>query len=316
MVFYRDTLVPCILNHYTTWQLVPVKLIIIMTHTKIIDGKKIAADIASELQSAVAKRLSLQLPAPALAVIMVGTHPASQIYIKHKRKACNDIGFKSINYDLPADTTEDVLLTLIKTLNESHEVDGILVQLPLPAHIDMNHVIDAIDPTKDVDGFHPFNLGLLTQKRPILRPCTPMGITSLLKRTVGDITSKHAVIVGASNIVGRPLTMELIWQNCTVTLCHKYTHNLPHITRQADILVAAVGKPRLIQADWVSDGTVVIDVGINRLDNGRLVGDVDFDHVKPKASWITPVPGGVGPMTVISLMQNTLIAAEIHDKTR
>lgn len=279
---------------------------------QLIDGKAIAQSIRTEVKNAVALMQSRELPAPGLAVVMVGSDPASQVYVNHKRKACEEVGFVSFHHDLPHDTPEANLLALIDGLNADPAVHGILVQLPLPAHIDDNKVIDHIDPRKDVDGFHPHNIGLLVQRRPHLRPCTPKGITTLLHRTVNDIKGMHAVIIGASNIVGRPLSMEFLLQKCTATVCHRFSHNIPEIARQADILVAAVGKPHLVKGDWIKPGAIVIDVGINRLDDGRLVGDVDFEAAKDIASWITPVPGGVGPMTVATLLENTLLAAQQH----
>jgi len=276
---------------------------------KIIDGKSIAQDIRNEVKKAVEQRLAKNDRAPSLAVVIVGEDPASEIYVANKRKACEEVGIHSINHDLPAEISEAKLLDLIQQLNQDDAVDGILVQLPLPAHIDQNKVIDIIAPHKDVDGFHPYNIGLLVQRRPQLRPCTPKGITTMLKRTIDNMTGKHVVIVGASSIVGRPLSMELILQDCTVTVAHKHTQDLPAITRMADILIVGIGQPRHIKANWVKPGAIVIDVGINRTASGKLVGDVDFNNVSEVASWITPVPGGVGPMTVATLLENTVEAA-------
>lgn len=278
---------------------------------QIIDGKKIAAQIREEVKNGVKLRLTSGLRAPGLAVIIVGEDHASRIYVENKRKACQEVGFLSKHIDLPHDVTEKTLLATIERLNHDTEIDGILVQLPLPSHISQEKVIDAISPKKDVDGFHPYNIGRLVQRRPMLRPCTPKGVTTLLKRTIKDMSGMHAVVIGASNIVGRPMAMELLLQNCTVTMCHVKTRNLQFHVRQADILVVAIGQPHYIPGDWIKPGTVVIDVGINRLEDGKLTGDVDFDSVKHVAGWITPVPGGVGPMTVASLLENTLISANM-----
>ncbi|MCF6768337.1 bifunctional methylenetetrahydrofolate dehydrogenase/methenyltetrahydrofolate cyclohydrolase FolD [Thiotrichales bacterium 19S11-10] len=276
---------------------------------KIIDGKLIAKQLRDEVKNAVELRLEHNKRAPGLAVIIVGNNPASEVYVKNKRKACEEVGFVSINHDLNASISEEALLDIIEQLNKDKTVDGILVQLPLPDHIDNQKVIEAIRPDKDVDGFHPYNIGRLMLRNPLLRPCTPKGIMTLLERTVHDIRGLHAVVVGASNIVGRPMVMELLQAGCTVTDCHRFTENLPFHTLQADILVTAVGRPKFIQGDWVKKGAIVIDVGINRLNDGTLVGDIDFDNALNRASWITPVPGGVGPMTIASLLDNTLYAA-------
>jgi methylenetetrahydrofolate dehydrogenase (NADP+)/methenyltetrahydrofolate cyclohydrolase len=241
---------------------------------------------------------------------MVGGHPASWVYVRNKRRACTEVGIRDASHDLPADVTQVELLSLVRDLNRDPTVHGILVQLPLPAHIDTNRVIDAIDPAKDVDGFHPHNIGLLAQRRPVLRPCTPYGAMRLLESTGESLTGKDAVVVGASNIVGRPMALELLLAGCTVTVCHSQTRDLPRHVSQADILVAAVGRPGLVQGGWVKPGAIVIDVGINRLPDGRLTGDVEFAHARERAAWITPVPGGVGPMTVACLLANTLHAAQ------
>ncbi|TNF69818.1 MAG: bifunctional methylenetetrahydrofolate dehydrogenase/methenyltetrahydrofolate cyclohydrolase FolD [Gammaproteobacteria bacterium] len=283
---------------------------------KIIDGRLVATQLRNEIKNAVDLRIEHDKRPPGLAVIIVGRNPASEIYVKNKRKACKDVGFKSINHDLNESVSETELLELIEQLNNDASVDGILVQLPLPEHIDNTKIIEAIRPDKDVDGFHPYNIGRLMTRNPLLRPCTPKGIMTLLDRTVHDIRGLHAVVVGASNIVGRPMVMELLQAGCTVTDCHRFTENLPFHTLQADILVTAVGKPKFIQGDWIKKGAIVIDVGINRVADGHLVGDVDFDTAKDRASWITPVPGGVGPMTIASLLDNTLYAAsKLHTKT-
>lgn len=283
---------------------------------QIIDGRQVAQQIKMEVANAVQLRLNQGRRAPGLAVIIVGKDPASMVYVNHKRKACQQVGFLSKHYDLPANVSQTKLIELISVLNHDPTIDGILVQLPLPDHIDDNAVIEAIAPDKDVDGFHPYNLGLLAQRRPQLRPCTPKGIMTLLDRTVKDIVGLHAVIIGASNIVGRPMSLELLLGKCTATVCHRFSQNITQITQRADILVAAVGKPALVTADWVKPGAIVIDVGINRLANGKLVGDVAYDSIKDIAGWITPVPGGVGPMTVATLLENTLFAAnQLHQGT-
>jgi methylenetetrahydrofolate dehydrogenase (NADP+)/methenyltetrahydrofolate cyclohydrolase len=266
--------------------------------------------LRESIKQSVSKRLATGKRAPGLAVIIIGNNPASQVYVKNKREACAQAGFISKHFDLAHDTSETYLLDLIEELNQDKSIDGILVQLPLPAHIDTNKVIDAIAPYKDVDGFHPYNIGLLAQRRPGLRPCTPKGVMHLLHATNIDLTGKHAVILGASNIVGRPMSLELLMQKCTTTVCHSATQNLPQFVKQADILISAVGKPQFVKTDWIKPGAVVIDVGINRLDNGKLVGDIQFETAKEIASYITPVPGGVGPMTVACLLENTLIAAQ------
>ncbi|ADN76802.1 5,10-methylenetetrahydrofolate dehydrogenase (NADP+); methenyltetrahydrofolate cyclohydrolase [Ferrimonas balearica DSM 9799] len=276
----------------------------------IIDGKAIAASIRQTIQASVAERVSQGLRAPGLAVILVGQDPASQVYVGNKRRACEQVGFVSKSYDLPATTGETELLSLIDSLNDDATIDGILVQLPLPGHIDSAKVIERIQPNKDVDGFHPYNVGRLAQRIPVLRPCTPMGIMTLIESTGVPTHGLHAVVVGASNIVGRPMTLELLLAGCTTTTCHRFTENLRAEVERADLLVVAVGKPHFIPGDWVKPGAIVIDVGINRLDNGSLVGDVDYAVAAERAAHITPVPGGVGPMTIASLLQNTLFACE------
>lgn len=281
---------------------------------KIIDGKTIAQTIRQEVAQKVQLRLSNGKRAPGLAVILVGADPASQIYVGSKRRACEEVGFISRSYDLPDTTTEVELLKLIDDLNQDTEIDGILVQLPLPAGIDNVKVIERIDPDKDVDGFHPYNVGRLCQRAPRLRACTPKGIITLLERYEIDTYGLNAVIVGASNIVGRPMSLELLLAGCTTTVTHRFTHDLEQHVRNADLLVVAVGKPHFIPGEWIKPGAIVIDVGINRLDNGKVTGDVDFEEASKRASWITPVPGGVGPMTVATLIQNTLQACEeYHD---
>jgi len=282
---------------------------------KIIDGKTIAQQVRLEVAEKVKQRLAAGKRAPGLAVVLVGENPASQIYVGSKRRACEEVGFVSRSYDLPATTSEADLLQLIDDLNDDREIDGILVQLPLPAGIDNVKVLERITPDKDVDGFHPYNVGRLCQRAPTLRPCTPRGIVTLLERYNIDTYGLNAVVVGASNIVGRPMSMELLLAGCTTTVTHRFTKDLRHHVEHADLLVVAVGKPGFIPGDWIKPGAVVIDVGINRLESGKVVGDVDFEAASARASYITPVPGGVGPMTVATLIENTLHACETyHDK--
>ncbi|HDS1197862.1 TPA: bifunctional methylenetetrahydrofolate dehydrogenase/methenyltetrahydrofolate cyclohydrolase FolD [Shewanella algae] len=281
---------------------------------QLIDGKAIAQSIRQQLKQKVAARQAAGQRIPGLAVILVGADPASQVYVGSKRKACEEVGFISRSYDLPESTSEEELLALIDSLNEDAAIDGILVQLPLPEHIKESKVIERIRPDKDVDGFHPYNVGRLAQRIPVLRSCTPMGIMTLIKSTGIDTYGLDAVVVGASNIVGRPMTLELLLAGCTTTTCHRFTKDLKDKVSRADLLVVAVGKPGFIPGSWIKPGAIVIDVGINRLDSGRLVGDVNFDVACERASHITPVPGGVGPMTIASLLENTLFAAEqYHD---
>ncbi|MBH1891589.1 bifunctional methylenetetrahydrofolate dehydrogenase/methenyltetrahydrofolate cyclohydrolase FolD [Serratia marcescens] len=281
---------------------------------KIIDGKTIAQQVRNEVAEQVKQRLAAGKRAPGLAVVLVGENPASQIYVASKRRACDEVGFLSRSYDLPAATSEAELLALIDQLNADEEIDGILVQLPLPAGIDNVKVLERIHPDKDVDGFHPYNVGRLCQRAPKLRPCTPRGIVTLLERYNIDTYGLNAVVVGASNIVGRPMSMELLLAGCTTTVTHRFTKNLRHHVENADLLVVAVGKPGFIPGDWIKPGAIVVDVGINRLESGKVVGDVDFDAAGERAAYITPVPGGVGPMTVATLIQNTLQACEeYHD---
>ncbi len=279
---------------------------------KIIDGKKVAADVRNEVKIAVEERSKQNKRSPGLAVILIGGDPASQIYVGHKRKACKEVGIYSRSYDLSTDTTQHELITLIEKLNNDADIDGILVQLPLPEHMDASLVIEQIHPDKDVDGFHPVNVGRLALRIPSLRPCTPFGIIRLLESIGETFYGKHAVIVGASNIVGRPMMLELLLAGATVTACHRFTKNTPELVGQADIVVVAVGKPGLVKGDWIKKGATVVDVGINRLENGKLAGDVEFNKAAERAAWITPVPGGVGPMTVAMLMKNTLSACEKH----
>lgn len=279
-----------------------------------IDGKAIAQSIRTQLKEKVAARKEAGKRAPGLAVILVGSDPASLVYVGNKRRACEEVGFLSRSYDLDPSTTEAQLLSVIDECNQDPTIDGILVQLPLPDHIEESKVIERIRPDKDVDGFHPYNIGRLAQRIPVLRSCTPMGIMTLIKSTGVDTFGLDAIVVGASNIVGRPMTLELLLAGCTTTTCHRFTRNLEQKVRQADLVVVAVGKPGFIPGEWIKPGAMVIDVGINRLEDGSLVGDVQYDVAAQHASFITPVPGGVGPMTIASLLENTLYAAEqYHD---
>ncbi|WP_137937334.1 bifunctional methylenetetrahydrofolate dehydrogenase/methenyltetrahydrofolate cyclohydrolase FolD [Chitinivorax sp. B] len=276
----------------------------------IISGKVVSESILNSVAERVKTRIAAGKRAPALAVVLVGQDPASAIYVRNKRLKCEATGIRSVSYDLPDTTSQDDLMKLVKQLNEDPSIDGILVQLPLPRHLNAEAVIEAINPEKDVDGFHPYNIGRLALKIPLLRPCTPRGVMTLLETTGIDLKGKHAVVIGASNIVGRPQALELLLARCTVTVCHSATYDLPGLVRQADIVVAGVGRPHFVKAEWLKPGAIVIDVGINRLDDGKVVGDVDFDGAKDVAGWITPVPGGVGLMTVATLLQNTADACD------
>jgi methylenetetrahydrofolate dehydrogenase (NADP+)/methenyltetrahydrofolate cyclohydrolase len=280
---------------------------------RILDGKAIAESLLQDIKHAVSARVGSGKAPPGLAVILVGDNPASALYVRNKRRSCEIAGVIDMAHNLPGDTTQDQLLALIDRLNTDPTVDGILVQLPLPAHIDPNTVIERIRPDKDVDGFHPYNLGRLAQARPTLRPCTPYGVTRLLAMTGEPLRGKEAVVVGASNIVGRPMALELLMAGCTVTVCHSATHDLPAHVGRAEVLVVAVGRPEMVKGEWIREGALVIDVGINRLPDGKVVGDVEFATARERAAWITPVPGGVGPMTVATLLQNTLEAAQSRD---
>jgi len=281
-------------------------------NARILDGKRIADDLIEHLRGRVQVRVAEGAPPPGLAVILVGDDPASTVYVRNKRRACERIGFESFDFDLPADTSEARLYDLVDRLNGDPRINGILLQLPLPPHFDAAALLQHIDPRKDVDGFHPENVGRLLLRQLGLRPCTPKGIMTLLGHTDRPVRGRNAVVVGVSNHVGRPMAMELLIAGCTVTSCHKFTprSELERQVREADILVVAVGKPGLIPGEWVKPGAVVIDVGINRMEDGRLCGDVGFAAAAERAAWITPVPGGVGPMTVATLMQNTVEAAE------
>jgi methylenetetrahydrofolate dehydrogenase (NADP+)/methenyltetrahydrofolate cyclohydrolase len=275
---------------------------------RIVDGKALASEIRGNIRLQVQQRRAAGKRAPGLAVVLVGEDPASHIYVNNKRKACEEAGIVSTAHELPAKTTQAELLALIDSLNQNPAVDGILVQLPLPEHIDSSVVLERIAPHKDVDGFHPYNIGRLAQRIPTLRPCTPYGIMELLKSTGETVTGRNAVIVGASNIVGRPMALELLLQGATVSVCHRFTRDLRAYVEMAEILIVAAGKPGLVKGDWIKKGATVIDVGMNRLDDGRLTGDVEFEAACKRAGWITPVPGGVGPMTVAMLLANTLQA--------
>ncbi|HEY4139500.1 MAG TPA: bifunctional methylenetetrahydrofolate dehydrogenase/methenyltetrahydrofolate cyclohydrolase FolD [Casimicrobiaceae bacterium] len=281
---------------------------------QIIDGKAVAERLTAEVRAKVSERVAAGRSAPGLAVVLVGENAASQVYVRNKRKTTDGVGMQSFAYDLPSDVDEPELLALVDRLNADPSVNGILVQLPLPAQINVERVIERMDPRKDVDGFHPYNIGRLVVKMPTLRPCTPYGCMRLLAETGEALIGKHAVIIGQSNIVGRPMALELLMTRCTVTICHSATRDLPGVVRQADIVVAAVGRPSFVQGDWIKAGAIVIDVGINRNADGKLVGDVDFAEARGRARWITPVPGGVGPMTIAMLLANTLRAAELQDR--
>ena len=280
---------------------------------QLIDGKKISQQRIEAVAQAVKARQEKGLHTPCLAVVLVGDDPASAVYVRNKKLACQKSGIESRSYELPSETTQDDLLKLVDELNGDPAVDGILVQLPLPAHIDSQAVLERIEPHKDVDGFHPYNVGRLVVKMPLMRPCTPKGVMTLLEAYGVDPKGKKAVVVGASNIVGRPQALELLLSRATVTICHSATQNLADEVAAADILVVGVGIPNFVKGEWVKPGAVVIDVGINRLDDGSLCGDVEFDVAKERASMITPVPGGVGPMTIATLLENTVYAASLHD---
>ncbi len=279
---------------------------------QILDGKAIAADVRAQVKAQVDARLASGQRAPGLAVVLVGENPASQVYVRNKRKACAEVGFHSELHELPATVSQAELLALVDRLNADAAIDGILVQLPLPAQIDEEAVIERILPTKDVDGFHPYNVGRLSLRMPVLRPCTPKGVMTLLARTGQSLEGLDAVVIGQSNIVGRPMALELLAARCTITVCHSRTKDLADKARAADVLVVAIGRARYVPGDWIKPGALVIDVGMNRDEQGKLCGDVDFDAASERAGWITPVPGGVGPMTIASLLENTLQAAELH----
>ncbi len=276
---------------------------------QLIDGKAIAREVRAEVRTAVEALVTAGHRRPGLAVIMVGDNPASAVYVRNKRASCEECGILSRAIDLPHSTSEIELLARIDQLNADDTVDGILVQLPLPEHIRQTEVVERIDPRKDVDGFHPYNIGRLAERNPLIRPCTPYGVIRMLEHIGVSVKGQHCVIVGASNIVGRPMSLELLLMGATTTVTHRFTEDLAAHVREADILIAAAGKPGLVKGEWIKPGAVVVDVGINRLDDGRLCGDVEFETAAQRAAWITPVPGGVGPMTVAMLMKNTLEAS-------
>ncbi|HAU1603870.1 TPA: bifunctional methylenetetrahydrofolate dehydrogenase/methenyltetrahydrofolate cyclohydrolase FolD [Legionella pneumophila] len=275
----------------------------------LIDGREISALRRNELKQRVQYHVEQGQRAPGLAVVLIGNDPASLIYVSNKRKACEDVGITSHSYDLPAETTQEELIQLINELNQSDKIDGILIQLPLPKHINERTIIEHIKPEKDVDGFHPYNLGRLAQRNPFLRPCTPLGIMNLLHHYDLNVKRKHAVVIGASNIVGRPMSLELLLAGATVTICHKFTQKLQKFVEIADFLIVATGKMDVIATDWLKEHQVVIDVGMHRLPDGSIRGDVDFKKAVEKVAWITPVPGGVGPMTIVTLLENTMMSA-------
>ena len=279
----------------------------------IIDGKAIAENLLGEIKAKIDARIAAGKRAPCLAVILVGADPASAIYVRNKFKACEKVGIRDVSHNLPASTSEAELFALIDKLNNDAGVDGILVQTPLPPQIKAEHIIERISVNKDVDGFHPYNIGRLALRQPTLRSCTPFGVIKMLQASKIDLMGLDAVIVGVSNNVGRPMALELLLAGCTITSCHRHTKDLAGKVAGADLVVAAAGKAGLIQGDWIKPGAIVIDIGINRMADGSLSGDVDFETAKPRASYITPVPGGVGPMTVATLMENTLLALELQE---
>lgn len=281
---------------------------------QIIDGKAIAEILLNNIKTNIDARLANNKRAPCLAVVLVGADPASAIYVRNKRKACEKVGIRSIAHDLPATTTEADLFALVDSINNDDSIDGILVQSPLPHHINEDKLIEYISVGKDVDGFHPYNIGRLAVRQPTLRSCTPFGVIKLLQAVNIDLMGLDAVIVGVSNHVGRPMALELLLAGCTITSCHRHTKDLADKVKRADLIIAAAGKPGLIQGDWVKKGAIVVDIGVSRLADGSLSGDVDFNAAKQHASYITPVPGGVGPMTVATLMENTLLALELKEK--
>ena len=280
---------------------------------QLINGKEVSQQRLAWVAEQVAQREAQGLHKPCLAVVLVGDDAASAVYVRNKKIACEKVGFESLSYELPAATTQEALLAWVDELNANQQVDGILVQLPLPKHIDSQAVLERILPHKDVDGFHPYNVGRLVVKMPLMRPCTPKGVMTLLEAYGIDPKGKKAVVVGASNIVGRPQMLELLLARATVTICHSATENLAEEVAAADIVVVGVGIPNFVKGEWIKPGAIVIDVGINRLDNGKLCGDVEFEVAKERAAMITPVPGGVGPMTIATLLENTLHAAQLHD---
>ena len=280
---------------------------------KIIDGKAIAENLLATIKSKIVARIASGKRAPCLAVVLVGADPASAIYVRNKRKACEKVGIRSLSHDLPANTSEADLFALIDSINNDATIDGILVQSPLPRHIDENKLIERISIDKDVDGFHPYNIGRLAVRQPTLRSCTPFGVIKMLQAANIDLMGLDAVIIGVSNHVGRPMALELLLAGCTITSCHRHTKDLAGKVRSADLVVVAAGKAGLVQGDWIKQGAIVVDIGINRLADGTICGDVDFNAAKARAGYITPVPGGVGPMTVATLMENTLLAQELSE---
>ena len=276
---------------------------------KLIDGKSIADTLQQELRSRVAGITASGRRAPALATLLVGADPASHVYVRNKRLACERIGVRSLPLEFGSDISQAELLAEIERLNNDPEVDGILVQLPLPAQIDSTAIIEAVRPDKDVDGFHPYNLGRLAQRQPVLRPCTPFGVIEMLRRSGESFYGRRAIVVGASNHVGRPMGLELLLAGATTTVCHRFTRDLAEEVARAELVIVAVGKPGFIKGDWIAPGATVVDIGINRLPDGKLCGDVEFEVARQRAAYITPVPGGVGPMTVTMLMHNTVLAA-------
>ncbi|HLD17365.1 MAG TPA: bifunctional methylenetetrahydrofolate dehydrogenase/methenyltetrahydrofolate cyclohydrolase FolD [Coxiellaceae bacterium] len=279
-----------------------------------LSGEACADRIKKSVKIKVDARLKQGLARPGLAVILIGHNPASEAYVAHKQKACDETGIYSELHRLPETCTPEAITQKIGALNQNLAIHGILLQLPLPPHIPADDLLECIDPKKDVDGFHPYNMGRLVERRPLLRPCTPYGIMELVKEIGENLVGINAVVVGQSNIVGRPMALELLLAGCTVTICHSKTQNLKNHVEQADLLVAAVGKPGVIQSEWIKPGAIVIDVGFNRLSSGKIVGDIEFETAQEKASWITPVPGGVGLMTVAMLLENTLQAAHLLNK--
>ncbi len=280
----------------------------------ILDGRALSKAIQQTIKLELEGHQAKALPRPGLAVILIGNDPASNTYVRHKVSACKNVGIYSIVHRLPDTITQEELVAHIHDCARDPTIHGILLQLPLPTALNADALLEHIPPEKDVDGFHPYNLGRLVQRRPILRPCTPHGVIQLLQTTGHTIAGKHAVVVGASNIVGRPMALELLLEKCTITVCHRFTKNLAEQIQQADILVAALGNPGIIQTDWIKPGSIVIDIGFNHLPDGSISGDIHFASAKEKAAWITPVPGGVGPMTVAALLQNTMQAANLQHK--
>jgi len=277
---------------------------------RLIDGKAIAQSVRQQVAKAIAARVAAGARRPGLAVVLIGNDPASEVYVRNKRRSCEEVGVLSVAHDLPGDTSEAELLQLLRRLNDEPSIDGILVQLPLPKQIRGRAVIEAVDPAKDVDGLHPYNLGRLAQREPLLRACTPYGVIKMLEHSSINPSGMEAVVVGASSIVGRPMALELLLAGATTTVCHTRTRDLRAEVERAELLVVAIGKPQMVPGAWIKPGAIVIDVGIHRLPDGKLVGDVDFAGAAARASWITPVPGGVGPMTIAMLLSNTLEASE------